>query len=217
MTKAERAQLSDLLAANGGNGRAVAEAALMTAVSVFLGLLLWAGLSALTHLTGYCRPDLPSLWLAWLSFGAGLACTLSFLPGIVRRYRQSLNRLEQIRADLAAGVIEEETALIRDITRLREEEHFTEFLLLETECGRLRGLLDDTTTNTEGRGPKQSRLRLARRMHILRFPTSGRCVTHFSGQTLRRPKALISDPRTWPADDEWLSPDQRTRIGGQSV
>jgi hypothetical protein len=117
-------------------------------------------------------------------------------------------------ADLSGGMIGEEVATIASITCLREAEHHTELLILRMEDGRVRAVLDDSTTNIGENGPRRSGLRLARHVTVLHLPVSGRQITTFSGETVRRPKALVTDPRQWPVDDTWLDPTALVGLPG---
>ncbi len=144
-------------------------------------------------------------WAAGAAFYALAAVTM------LRTSFRDRNRRAAIGADLARGEVIEETAHIVRLIRLREEEHATELLLVETDDGRVRALLDDSTTNTEGR-PRRSTLKLARDLRVLRLPGSGFEVTIFEGAPLRRPPARDSDPRNWPETDQWLPPDSIARL-----
>lgn len=137
---------------------------------------------------------------------SGLAFAAYGLFDCARRARRSGTRRKQILADLSHGEVGEETATTVSIVRLREPEHHTELLILHMEDGRVRAVLDDSTTNIGEDGPKRSGLRLGRHVTVLHLPASGRQITQFAGETLRRPKAVVSDPRQWPDDDIWLDP-----------
>lgn len=141
--------------------------------------------------------------------------TLGFsraLYDAAHRYRKRRFLKDQLTSDLTTNVVEEEQTQLKSVIRLQEEEHFTEFLLLFTTDQRVRSLLDDSTTNIEGDRPKPSNIRLAQDICITRYPTSGYQHTTFSGTAVRRPKAILSDPRDWPADDVWLEASEVARL-----
>jgi hypothetical protein len=136
----------------------------------------------------------------------GLAFVAFGLLHTAQSARRSDTRRNQILADLSHGEIGEETATIASVIRLREPEHHTELLILQMADGRVRAVLDDSTTNIGEDGPRRPALRLGRHVTVLHLPASGRQITQFSGETVRRPKAIVSDPRHWPDDDIWLDP-----------
>lgn len=150
--------------------------------------------------------DIQILWSVRLGWAVGLGVLVWLAWALVRLRLREQRRRAVLLADLADGRIEEERAEVTALHRLREPEHFTELLLLETADGRVWAIWDESTTDTEGGKGHRSTLRLGREMRVLRFPASGRSVASFRGAPLRRPKARDSDPRTWPDDDGWLTP-----------
>ena len=146
----------------------------------------------------------------WFAMAAGLGVLAAGVNDTLRRNRKRRTQASGLAQDLNHGRVTEITVEVTGLHRFQEPEHFTEFLVFTCADGRLRAVLDDSTF---GDAPRQSTLQLGRRMTALRFPLSGTEQTHFSGDTLRRPKAIQSDPRTWPAEG-WITPDDLARIDG---
>jgi hypothetical protein len=140
-----------------------------------------------------------------IGWGAGMLAALLGVIEFARDLRHTRSRRAALQADLAAGRVEEEQVGLSQIWRVREEEHSTELLLLRADDGRIYSLIDDSTADTEGRGPKRSKLRLAERMYVVRYPASDTLDVRFVGTTIRRPPLLTaaSDPRKWPNQDGW--------------
>ncbi len=178
------------------------------AASAFLGALAWIVIRIIFRIAkavDWSPPVEQASWAAGTIGAASILYTIFQTTKLRRNFKAEIHRRQM---DPDASVVDEEIASIRTVTRFREAEHFTEFLLLETEDGRVRSRLDDSTTNTEGDRPRRSTLRLGRTMRVLHFPASGCQITKLEGETIRRPKAKTVDPRDWPEGEVWLDPDQ---------
>lgn len=204
MTEEERRRFEAQLPPEHGWRGVGSELAVALFAALFCGMfakyVVWIGLWALTSLPR----ELQVLWIGRLAWVAGLVVLVWFGWTRARWWRED-RRLRAVKlADLAAGLVEEEVAIVTALHRLREPDHATELLLLETADGRVRAICDYSLSDTEGR--RRSTLRLGREMQVLRLPGTGWSVTRFSGAPLRRPRARNSDPRSWPEDDGWLTP-----------
>jgi hypothetical protein len=216
MTEAERAELAALLP---GSAWHLSEALLFVmaicTLSALAGLLATALLTLMSWLTSWAT--------GWHGVSGAATRAVSIVVGCSTAAGASLVMADQtirrgrlrraIAADLHNGIVDESTAEVASLVRLREPEHFTELLILACTDGRLRAVLDDTTTNTEGHIARRSRLKLGRQVSSLRLRGSGTEMTRFSGVALRRPPAILSDPRTWPSEG-WITPDDLAQIDG---
>lgn len=153
----------------------------------------------------------PLPWVKVVGIGLGLATAALFLHDALTRARalSSLRRLRE--ADLAHGRITVDKIEVAALHRFREPEHFTELLVLVSADGRHFALIDDSTYDDDHDRPKRSSLRLGRQMELRRYPASGGVDTRFTGERLRRPKALTSNPGTWPPEG-WITPEEFSRI-----
>lgn len=213
LTDIERAELQGALTARNPRTVLVSNIPICLLSAIFAGLVtafLVAFAINLAKPYGLTAPE--HLWI-FSGIFITVVVILSAVNRSVQNYRNLTAYQNKLRSDLHANLVETEATQLKSIIRLREEEHFTEMLLLVTTDHRVRALLDDSTTNTIGDRPKRSRLRIAQEMHVSRYPISGRQVTTFSGATLRRPNAMLSNPRDWPPEeDAWLNESQVTRL-----
>lgn len=209
MTEQERAELEGDLAGLSQQD-SLLPVLIASVLSAGVGFVLGSILASLARwLVGPRLEPLPIT----LAVGAAAGVLATGVWDLLRRNRKRRQRAEDLARDLAHGRVEEVMSPVTGLHRFQEPEHFTELLILTCADGRLRAVLDDTTTNTEGDKPRRSTLKLGRQMTALRFPASGTERTRFEGDPLRRPKAVPSDPRTWP-EEGWITPDALARIDG---
>ncbi len=212
MTPLERSELEQAIRSGMTARRLAQMSAISTLAACFCGSTVDLAVKLAFKATGALATSQTTKTAIWAGIAATIVLALSALADLVSRFRQEQRARRQMKADIDAGMIEEETVQLSHVIRLLEAEHFTELLVLQTEDGRLRALLDDTTPNINGRSAKSSKLQLARTMRVLRFPLSGRETTYFDGEVLRRPKPRITDPTGWPADDRWYVGDNVGRV-----
>jgi hypothetical protein len=195
--------------ARSGVGEIVIETVWTASIlTLYLGSIVFLLWKAIEWFTGPLPPKVnltDNDVIYWGAFTIWVAFALFMIGSRLKSHPRSKSRQAALEADATAGLVEEESHIVVGLKRFREPEHHGEFYLIQLADHRVRVLYDYETANMEGGGPQRPSLKFARDLTIIRYPQSGLQKHTFSGDPVRRPRAIItnSDPRLWPDDETW--------------
>jgi hypothetical protein len=147
-----------------------------------------------------------------------------FAVGLIKSWKVTTRRIADLEADLAAGTVIADQMTVMAAKGATEQEHLARLYFLLGEDGRVFTIYDYDSADMEGRGKSRTTsLRFARELSILKFPTNGEIHYEFSGQPIRKPRAvaMYANPKDWPEPEEfwnipWEDIDTRLKLAPSS-
>ncbi len=213
MTPPEMAQLEGLIAAarHGNAGRnlwlLLAAATLAPAIFTMLAYLVLAILAMLAGIplaNGAWRSNPVTFYIAVAMPILILGYTVtSQIRWTLRSRRTRQHRLSDLEADLARGLVRDETFTVTAVKRLRDPEHGMLILFLRLSNDKTFVLYDHASADTGAEGAAQLRLTPATTFHLLTFPVSKARSWSFSGDPLPLPTPMDMTADDWPDDESW--------------
>jgi hypothetical protein len=213
MTLPETAQLEGLLAAarqgNSGRNLWLLLAAATVAPAIFT-MLAYLVLAIPVMLAG-----IPLANGAWrtnpITFAGAIAVPVliwgytlsSQIRWTMRSKQAQRQRVTDLEADLARGMVRDEAFTVTAVKRLRDPEHAMLILFLHLSNGKIFVLYDHASAETGAEISAPPPLTPATTFHLLTFPVSKARSWSFSGDPLPlpTPKELTADD--WPEDESW--------------
>ncbi|MSR06990.1 MAG: hypothetical protein EXR93_08000 [Gemmatimonadetes bacterium] len=212
MTGEERSQLEELLKSALGAAKRLGVAAANTMVVWLVGLVVlvfaWAALAWGVRKMSGQDFGLASWSAPWIACAGALAALVPAIRSSSRWLRSWKDPKALIRADLDAGVVEEEALTFTSARRFQEPEHGGLFYFLRAGKGRAFVVFDHESQDlgVAGKDPLGSSFRPCVDLVVARSPASQLVLAKsFLGEPLDAgiPLRLKAPPDEWPAEDEF--------------